>query len=338
MEYREFLISFVLAIYNVEEYLEECIDSIITFKGNYEVLLIDDGSKDKSGLICDRYAGQNSNVKVFHKQNGGLSDARNYGLLRSKGKYVFFIDSDDVLPEGCVSKLLKIADNTNSDVVVWDCLVIDGEKREIEYGGGKYIHPALRNNSVYSASDFLLSQIEGENDFARTVWLGMYNRKFLIENCLWFEKGMLHEDELWTPKVYIKANEIYYIGEPLYCYRIRQNSIMNKADQDYSRNLKSLIYIYNELLIYYDYAVTDNLLRGSMKADIAKRYLYSIARYEAYNYPEISQNIKRIEIWKNSKGIKDKTRAVMLLINIKFYCKINNFLKHKSFDRIGVIE
>ena len=326
-------ISFVLAIYNVETYLRECIESIVSEPGNYEVLLIDDGSTDESSTICDEYEQKFQQIRAFHKKNGGLSDARNYGLLRAKGKYVFFVDSDDFLPRGTTKKLLDIAAEKEADVIAWNTSVVDESNRIIEYCSGKYRHPALKETREYLPNEFIETQLNNEKDFPRTVWLGMYKRQFLLSECLWFEKGILHEDELWTPQVYLKANSIFYINEKLYCYRIRQNSIMNKMDKDYSKNLKSIIYIYNTLPILFDYNVKDGGFRKRLKEDISKRYLSAIAKYEAYRYPMIAHDIRKEEIYKNANSGRDKIRAFVLRINIKWYCILNNRLKKKSRTR-----
>lgn len=104
------LISIIVPVYNVEDYLKECLNSIINqIYKNLEILLIDDGSSDKSGEICDEFAKNDSRIKVFHKQNGGQSSARNLGLDKSKGDFISFVDSDDVLGENFIQKLYDMA-------------------------------------------------------------------------------------------------------------------------------------------------------------------------------------------------------------------------------------
>ncbi|MBQ5852329.1 MAG: glycosyltransferase family 2 protein, partial [Lachnospiraceae bacterium] len=101
------MISIVVPVYNVEKYLERCVDSLInqTYE-NIEILLIDDGSKDNSGQMCDEYANKDSRITVYHKENGGLSDARNYGMDRAKGEYIIFIDSDDYVEPNMMEFLI----------------------------------------------------------------------------------------------------------------------------------------------------------------------------------------------------------------------------------------
>lgn len=327
------LISFVLAIYNVEDYLKECIESIVCETGNYEVLLIDDGSTDASGAICDDFEARYKSIKAFHKKNGGLSDARNYGMSKAVGKYIFFVDSDDFLPLGSVKQLLNIAGKKESDVIVWNSYVVGENKQIIEYCNGKYNHPALKESREYLPKEFIEMQIDLEKDFPRTVWLGMYKRAFLISECLWFEKGLLHEDELWTPKTYIKASSIYYLNEEMYCYRIRQDSIMNKVGKDYSRNLQSIIYIYNSLPFWYDYMVKDSRLNRYLKGDIAKRYLSALAKYNVYRYPKLVDKISKFNLLKNAVGLLNKVRTLILITNIKLYCVMSNRFKKINIER-----
>ena len=113
------LVSVIVPIYKVEEYLRECVDSIInqTYK-NLEIILVDDGSPDKCGEICDEYARNDSRITVYHKENGGLSDARNYGIDRCNGEYITFVDSDDVLKSNFVETLMGLIEEYDADVAV----------------------------------------------------------------------------------------------------------------------------------------------------------------------------------------------------------------------------
>lgn len=332
----EVTVSFVLAIYNVSEYLRKCIDSIICEDGDYEVLLIDDGSTDESGGICDEYEKRYTKVKSFHKNNGGLSDARNYGLYYAKGKYIIFIDSDDYLPIGASTKILEIASENNTDICIWKSRVVDEKDNVIEYINGLFSFPAFQEAQIYTPKEFIMTQIHHSNTFATPVWTGMYKREFLLMNNLWFEKGIIHEDELWTPKVYLKANRIFYVNDELYCYKIRSNSLTCRMDNDYSENLKSCIYIYSELPVYYDYFISDSDLCRMMKANISRKYLQVIARFEAYKYPQIAKNIPKWQILKNTNTIKDFIKALVLILNVRLFCvTIQKVKKYKLSSKKG---
>ncbi len=333
MEDNKVLISFVLPIYNVAPYLKECIDSLYEDsslkceKSCYEILLIDDGSTDDSGKICDDYADKCVNIVSFHKENGGASDARNYGLRRAKGKYVCFIDADDFLPKGVVSKLLSIANNSLAEIVLWDANVVDEQGRPIQGAADEFSHTLLQGDTHYSGQDFLRVNLELCNDYIRIIWLGMYERKFLLDNCLWFEKGLLLEDEMWIPITYLAAKSIYYIKEKFYCYRIRQGSAMNRVDKNYGETLASMAYIFSVLSSYYDYKITDNFLKRKMKANITKICLHAMAVLEVYRYPQVVKKIKKIEVLKNAEGIRNKIRALLLIICPRVFCLVNGKLR-----------
>lgn len=320
-------ISFIVPVYNVEKYLKECLESILLQEGDYEIVLVDDGSTDLSGEICDEYAKKYRNVKAYHKPNGGLSDARNYGLSRAEGEYVAFVDSDDSLSAESVSIIMNALTKYVADVYIWDYVITDEKGNEIDYFEGKYKHPTLIKDTMYSTKDFLMAQIDEKSGYVRTASSGIYCKDFLLNNNLWFEKGILHEDELWTPKVFVEANNIYYLGENLYYYRMRADSITNKKNKDYSKYLSSIIYIYNTLPAYFDYAVQDDMLAKRLKADISNRYLSSISKYDAYKYRKISKKIDRCLIIRNAKGIKNKLRSSVLVVNIGAYCLLNKLLR-----------
>ncbi len=317
-------LSIIIPIYNVEQYLSECINSIICAERTeqLEILLIDDGSTDESGRIADRYAKEFENICVYHKDNGGLSDARNYGLSKAGGKYVFFIDSDDFLKPQAINKIIEVANMYNDDVIVWDALVVDesGNNYNINYD---YSHPGIEPVKSYHPYEFLINQLECRNDYVTTVWLGMYKREFLIKNNLWFKKGILHEDELWTPLTFLNAKNIISLNERLYCYRIRSNSIMNQKSKNYFRNIQDSILIYNILPSYYDYLIDNDVLLKKIKANNSKRYLHAIAKYDVYKHKSLYKRINKLDILRNSYGFKDKIRSIILLFNVKLYCLLS---------------
>ena len=122
------LISIIIPVYNVEKYLDKCINSVLmqTYK-NIEILLINDGSTDSSGQICESYAKKDSRIKVIHKENGGLSDARNVGIEHSTGSYIMFVDSDDYIDCNMASVLYNLLNSTNSDMAICNCTKVDEE-------------------------------------------------------------------------------------------------------------------------------------------------------------------------------------------------------------------
>lgn len=315
------ILSVILPIYNVENYIRQAIDSILEagcLEG-IEIILVDDGSTDSSGKIADEYFGKG--IKVFHKPNGGLSDARNYGLYHATGQYVFFMDSDDKVESSLFVEFISFVKSCNSEVVLWDAKIIDEQGATINSSMQEYFsHKGLFSRKQYTGKEAICDQLRDHNDFVTTVWLGAYKREFIIKNSLWFEYGLLHEDELWTPRVLCKAECVEYLNINLYEYRIRTNSIMTGSGKDRSRNINDLIYIFSNMYNYYDWSISDEVLRQELKANVSKRYLHRISHYNAYGYPAVSKKIDKVEIFKNSKGIKDKIRSFVLLLSGRMYC------------------
>ena len=329
------LISIIIPVYNVEKYLPECMQSLLEDNNlsRTEILLIDDGSTDSSGDICDKYS--NDIVKVYHKKNGGLSDARNYGLLRASGKYVFFLDSDDKVVPRAVEKILNLVQNEDVDIVLWDALIIE-ESGEVskKQESGYYLHSGLKESKHYTGLEIIEEQIDNYGDYVTTVWLGLYRRELLLSEHIWFEKDLLHEDEMWTQKVLICAKDVVYLNRKLYLYRNRANSIMNQSERDYTKNIQSLIYIYSSLPAYVDWKVSDKQSIKKIKSNIAKRYLYMIYRYDVQKYPKLLKKIKRLEIFENAGTKKDRLRSLMLLLNINLYCWIMKKVKAEDYEKM----
>lgn len=318
----EIQMSIILPIYNVSKYLEKCMASIVgKYEEKIEILLIDDGSTDESGILADQFQNFYRNVRCYHKANGGLSDARNYGLLKAKGKYVFFLDSDDFVIKSTIDILMSKIEEEDLDVLLWDADLYDEEGSKCDISSAYYHHLGVLQEETYTGKEIIEAQLDYRNDYVTTVWLGLYKRDFLLDNNLFFEKGLLHEDEMWTQKVLILASKVRYIQETLYCYRIRSNSIMRQIDKDYTRNIESLIYIYSSLFSYYDWKIDDVKFKNRLKGNIVKRYLHQIAKYNVANYPVLCKRINRKQLFVYSATFKDRIRSLLLLCSVHLYCQ-----------------
>ena len=293
---KKVLLSVVIPVYNVEKYLIECVESVRGYPDT-EIILINDGSTDNSGHICDSF--RDENMTVVHKKNGGLSSARNAGLKLAKGKYVYFLDADDYIKD--FGKILEFISSSDCEILLFDGM---GE----EY----YTHHGLKENIHYTGIECMETQIKKCRDYPATVWLGVYQREYLLKNDFWFEENLLHEDELWTQKVLINAVDVCYINEKLYFYRQRENSITEKTGK---KNISDLIYIFGEI-----YKYTDNKL---IRANISKRYLHAIVKFRAWKY---DLEIDKGKIFANAGGF-DKIRAFVLLVNTKLYCRLSEMLR-----------
>lgn len=212
----EELISVIVPVYNVEKYLAECIESLLeqTYE-NYEIILVNDGSTDSSGIICDKYSQMNSRISVIHKRNGGLSSARNAGIEDAKGKYLAFVDSDDVVHPDYLKHMYKLALQYQGDIVA--CDFIKGENccwlDEIEY--------------LDIRKDCNVIEKMNDRDVQVTVaWNKLYKRYFFDELKLRYKEGKIHEDMFMSPKLLDNCKVMIMTSRKLYFYRQRENSIM----------------------------------------------------------------------------------------------------------------
>lgn len=218
-------LSIVVPVYNVANYLSACLDSIInqTFV-DFEVLLINDGSKDNSGSICDEYAKLDARVKVFHKKNEGVSVARNLALAKAQGEYITFIDADDWLDLNTYTEVFEVFKETNVDCVSFGFQRSDGS-------GPVYVPPVpelLERDQILHS--FIPNYIGNKNDKMRgwvrmaTVWSLVVKRSYT--QGILFENVKIAEDKLFFLELMIKLNSLYLLDKPYYYYRVNPNSAL----------------------------------------------------------------------------------------------------------------
>ena len=194
MEKRNPKISVIVPVYNVEQYLRRCIDSILsqTFS-DFELLLIDDGSKDKSGDICDEYAAKDARIRVFHKVNGGVSSARNLGLVKANGEFIFFVDSDDYLDNTHLENYSKDIDNFD--------LIFQGYKL-VDETTGKILEKKTFHEIEtldFESSMNVMEQIFSIGNFFGPTWNKIFRASIISENEIKFKEDVnLREDEIFT--------------------------------------------------------------------------------------------------------------------------------------------
>ena len=223
------MISVLVPVYNTNQYLPRCIDSILgqSFT-DFELLLIDDGSTDGSAKICDAYAEKDSRIRVLHKENGSVSSARNLGLNEAKGEWVVFVDSDDWISDNCIKLLTEPLRNKEFDIVVGDYRII-GEfpyNLELSLPEGAY-HETGITHTFCNGGIYIMS------------WNKLYRKEFLLKNQLAFEEGKVHEDEILAFEISCLEKSFYVVKSVTYYYRIRENSIATIKD----RHLKLQRYI-----------------------------------------------------------------------------------------------
>lgn len=227
--------SIIIPVYNVEEYLDECIKSVLsqTFC-NFEVLLINDGSTDNSGMICDKYVLSDNRVKVIHKNNEGLSAARNVGVTEATGNYLLFLDSDDYYCNiSFLDVVNKILTKDSVNVLLYRFQSYDCIKGRFISDNVKYTEKTLYSNRN------IISYLNKNNVFPGSAWVFVLNRDFYLNNQLFFWKGITGEDIDWIIKVLISVESITISNVIGVCYRkYRQGSISNSNS---SRAINSVL-------------------------------------------------------------------------------------------------
>lgn len=209
-------ISVIIPVYNVEKFLDRCMESVVnqTYK-NIEIILVDDGSTDSSGTKCDEWEKKDSRVIVIHKENSGLSGARNSGLERASGKYVLFIDSDDCVNKDICHKLHGMLTENEADIAIGspckfsEKVPEDGSSEDCRVVDGK----------------FALEQISREYKWV-VAWGKLYKREIIGD--MRFPEGKLHEDEFVIHELYYKCNKVAYTDDVLYYYFYNEDSITGK--------------------------------------------------------------------------------------------------------------
>ncbi|CVI73546.1 putative glycosyltransferase EpsJ [Clostridiales bacterium CHKCI001] len=227
-------ISVIIPAYNVESYIAVCVRSVLDQKfKDYEVILIDDGSTDRTGEICDKYAKKYEHIRVIHQKNAGLSAARNSGIAHAQGKYLCFVDSDDWVHPLYLEILYKNIILYQADIaIVCFQRFEDGNYVKVDY--------QISNHPIIIPKVELMSRLSQtgmreENIGVITAWNKLY-KKEIFHNCN-YEEGKQHEDELIIHKLIHRANRVVWSEAVLYFYRIRKNSIMDRKNRYLSDRL-----------------------------------------------------------------------------------------------------
>lgn len=213
-------ISVIVPIYKVEAYLDKCVQSIVDqTHTNLEIILVDDGSPDRCGQMCDAWAEKDSRIRVIHKENGGLSDARNAGLAVATGQLVSFIDSDDWIDPEFLQTLYDALEQNNAQIAECGIRLVDGEGRVLSRRGpGK---------SETIGKIEALRRLVLEDGVYQTVWNKLY-RQDVIGDIL-FEKGKYNEDDFWTYQIFDRIERLALVDKPMLNYLQRSGSIMGQG-------------------------------------------------------------------------------------------------------------
>lgn len=299
-------VSVIVPVYNVEEYLEKCLESLVnqTLK-DIEIIIINDGSPDNSQEIIDKYQKKYKNIKAYLKENGGLSDARNYGIKNANGEYLSFVDSDDYIDTTMLEKMYKLAKKENLDLVVCNTINIDDTGNSIEI------------NSNYNYSDDTIKNYLLSPPMA---CIRIY-KKELFKN-IKFKKGIYYEDLELTPKLVKYTKKIGFIDEGLYYYYQRIGSIMKQKKFN------------NKLLDIFDVLETNKLeLLKEYPDEVEYMYITHLLRtatlrfLEYDNYKELINKITNtikcyFPNWNKNKYYRKSSKKLKLICTLAYHKKI----------------
>lgn len=234
-------VSIIVPVYQVEKYIRQCVDSILaqTFT-DFELILVDDGSKDQSGQICDEYARMDERVRVIHKENGGAADTRNRGMDQAVGNYVMFVDSDDYIAPTMLECLYKNILNENADIGACNYLYFFENDRKKDFATN------VKSEVLTGTEIFYYRKNERNYGFWTVVWNKLMKRETVGK--VRFRSGKYYEDEFWANEIYQMNIKIVTIPDCLYYYRQHENSTMRQKkiarSLDIIEAFQERIYIY----------------------------------------------------------------------------------------------
>ena len=303
------LVSVIIPVYNMEPFLCECLDSVIhqTYD-RLEIILVDDGSTDTSGEICDRYAEVDHRITVIHKENGGLGNARNVGQDAASGKYIIFLDSDDYWEnEHFLSSLAGSALGKD--------LILFGMKKYVERSGRLIESAAPVGDKLPEGKDGLIAYLINHGQFTASACTKMVKRELLLANDIFFREGVTSEDIEWSGKVLLRSKSAAYVDVSGYIYRQRENSITSTMTKrnilDLEENIVRSIHhaekalrktdrMYAVIMSYIAYQFATLLLcahnvRGNMYPEIRKMKKYTyVLRYSGNKKVKLFNTVRRL--------------------------------------------
>lgn len=240
-------LSIIIPVYNVELYIERCLRSCLEqdlLSEDYEIIVVNDGTKDNSISIVKRLQKEYNNIKLIEQTNKGLSAARNTGLRNALGEYIWFVDSDDFIKRNCLSDLLSVAYNNSLDVLCFNL--------QLYFENGKIIPYTIKYKtlSLCSGEEFIT-----KIDLPPAAWIALYRRSFLLNQNIFFYEGIIHEDMEFTPRAYHSAKRILFIDTPFYFYYQRNGSIMKSNS---CKRAKDLLTVCDSLFSYANKSAQNN--------------------------------------------------------------------------------
>lgn len=289
------LVTIIIPIYNVEQYLKKCVDSVISQTyTNLEILLVDDGSTDKCPGICDEYKNLDSRIKVFHKKNGGLSDARNYGLDNMSGDFVYFLDSDDYISIDAIECLMNLQKKNDSDIIIGDSVLFDENNNHFDWS-------CDIKDDAFEAKE-LLDRVIVPAKYV--IACNKLYRKSVFNNVR-FPLSLIHEDEYILSDIVKNAKSVSTLSKVTYYYFQRTNGIMKSNSIKHGDFLWALSH-------RLDYYLENNCEKPIIDGIVMKSY---------YCFNEV------ISIRAHSDNNSDISKYFSCYLEIMSKCRVNSVIK-----------
>lgn len=315
--------SIIVPVYNIEDWLEACVNSILqqSFE-DCEVLLVDDGSVDDSGMLCDEYAKRSNRVRCFHKQNGGLSDARNYGIERAKGEYLLFVDGDDYLGENALLELNKEIERGHADVILSE---------------GKYI---VTDNKIKSDIRFHKEEFDGISGRDAllittkimpnwSAWGKCFRTEFWKKCGFEFAKGRISEDFQLIDRVILEADTVGMVPA-YYYYQYRANSIVHTVN---AKSLADILLSMKEWKDYFNLTRIDEKVRKQMLSLQAELFCHSVL-----GYIDLIESKERNDILTEANKFVDYLKYNSSLECKLIYCSCKCIGLRQTCRMLGVVK
>ena len=300
------MISVIVPVYNTEKFLNRCVDSILnqTYK-DLEILLVDDGSTDKSSTICEEYASLDKRIKVIHRENGGLSAARNTGIENAKGEYFLFLDSDDEILPTMLEELLFVLEKAEADIAVCDFYqIIEGQTQDNIEVTDIFDKNLIGTIRVYEGKK-KMEQIYTNNLITVVQWNKLFKRKIFDD--IRFPEGKLHEDEFVIHKELFAADKVAYIDRKLHLYYRHEESISYNPS---AKNVSNVLEAFEDRMNFLEkeaYEDKMHFLEQTGYPELIGK-MYILYKAYMYNFKNEKKNYEDLSLWE--EDIKSRCKRI----------------------------
>lgn len=313
--------SIVIPVYNVKDYIAECLSSVVvqTYR-EYEVILIDDGSTDESGEMCDQFAEHHPEIKtrVIYQKNAGLSAARNAGIKAAKGEYILFLDSDDLIVPDTLEYFVKILAESAVDILI--------TIRNWEFSAAEqaHIYPEKKSDISGRMSGIQFINAAVPSGFYQAcAQYYIYNRMFLQKNDLQFEQGIYHEDELWSLQTLPLAQTVYVEDHPFYYHRMREGSITHlETPEKLVKRAQDIFYICEKIDVLFpkkqEYAWTRERIA----------HLYMSGAFLGGKECLEKKKVDRFLPLRNARSTRNRMKALLFAVSPELYVLTDKLTKN----------